>query len=131
MDKVDRLIHAFGSRGKHNQSLWKLDVLLDLGRLGNPRVAPFLAALVADADEPTDVRSEALSRLRAIARTPSDRLLAACAGLTALATGSDSRLRLRAAIVLGDLVDVDRGRPPVEQGYGPGNLVNLLRLSRG
>jgi WD40 repeat protein/transcriptional regulator with XRE-family HTH domain len=29
------------------------------------------------------------------------------------------------------LLEVWRGRPPVEQGYAPGNLVNLLRLLRG
>jgi len=107
VDEVDTLIDAFGSRGKRNQSLWKLDVLLDLGRLYDPRVAPFLAAVIADSDEPSDVRSEALSRLRETAQSPSDRLLAAGAGLAALAPGSDSQIRLRAAIVLGDFVDVD------------------------
>jgi hypothetical protein len=107
MDEVADLIRAFGSRGKRNQSLWKLDVLLDLGRLRDPRVVQFLAAIVADADEPPDVRSEALSRLRETAQSPSDRLVAASAGLTALAPESDSRIRLRAAIVLGELVDVD------------------------
>ena len=29
------------------------------------------------------------------------------------------------------LLDEQRGRPVEEQGYGPGNLVNLLRLLRG
>jgi hypothetical protein len=29
------------------------------------------------------------------------------------------------------LLDAWRGRPPGEQGYGPGNVVNLLRLLRG
>src|SRR5262249_38515275 len=29
------------------------------------------------------------------------------------------------------LLDGWRGRPPGEQGYGPGNVVNLLRLLRG
>ena len=29
------------------------------------------------------------------------------------------------------LLDMQRGRPAEEQGYGPGNLVNLLRLLRG
>jgi hypothetical protein len=107
MDEVDDLIQAFGSRGKRDQSLWKLDVLLDLGRLDDPRVVRFLAAVVTDADEPLDVRSEALGCLREIARSPSDRVLAAAAGLTAMAPASDSRIRLRAAIVLGDFVDVD------------------------
>ncbi len=29
------------------------------------------------------------------------------------------------------LLDSWRGQPPAEQGYGPGNLINLLRLLRG
>ena len=107
MDQVDILLQAFGSRGKRNQSLWKLDVLLDLGRLVDSRVVQFLAAVVTDVDEPLDVRSEALSCLRETAQSPGDRVLAASAGLAGLAAGSDSRIRLRAAIVLGDFVDVD------------------------
>ena len=107
MDEVDRLIQAFGSRGKRNQSLWKLDVLLDLGRLYDPRVVRFLADVGTDADEPLDVRSEALSRLRETAQSPGDRVLAARAALAALAPESDSQIRLRAAIVLGDFVDAE------------------------
>jgi hypothetical protein len=107
MDEVDTLLQSFWSRGKLNQSLWKLDVLLDLGRLVDPRVVQFLASIATDVDEPVDVRSEALSRLRETAQSPGDRVLAARAGLTALEAGSDSRIRLRAAIVLGELVDVD------------------------
>src|SRR5688572_24565304 len=107
MDEVDRLITAFGARGKRNQSLWKLDVLLDLGRLDDPRVVRLLATVVTDTDEPLDVRLEALVRLRDVAQCPSDRALAARAGLAALAPETDGRVRLRAAIVLGDFVDVD------------------------
>jgi hypothetical protein len=107
VDEVDTRIQAFKSRGQRNQSLWKLDVLVDLGRLRDPRVVRFLAAVVGDTDEPLDVRSEALSRLRETAQSPGDRVLAARAGLAALAPESDSQLRLRAAIVLGDFVDDD------------------------
>jgi len=32
---------------------------------------------------------------------------------------------------LTELLDNGRGRPSVEHGYWPGNLVNLLRLLRG
>ena len=58
-------------------------------------------------DEPLDVRLDALSRLRETAQSPSDRLVAASAGLAALAPGSDSRVRLRAATVLGEFVDLE------------------------
>jgi hypothetical protein len=107
MDEVDRLIQAFWSRGKRNQSLWKLDVLLDLGRLADPRLVGFLGAVANDADEPRDVRLEALSLLREAAQSRCDRRAAAGAGLAALGAASDGQVRLRAAIVLGDFLDVD------------------------
>jgi len=107
MDEVDTLITAFGSRGKRHQSLWKLDVLLDLGRLSDPRVVRFLAAVATDADEPLDVRLDVLGRLREMPLTPEGRVRAAGACLAALAPAADDRLRLRAAVVLGDFVDVE------------------------
>ena len=107
MDEVDRLIQAFGSRGERNQSLWKLDVLLDLSQRIDPRVVLFLATIATTTGEPLDVRTEALSLLRETALGPSDRKLAASAGLAALAPGSDDQIRLRAAIVLGEFVDVE------------------------
>ena len=30
MGQIERLIRAFGARGKANQSVWKLDVLMEL-----------------------------------------------------------------------------------------------------
>ena len=48
-----------------------------------------------------------------------ERLVAACGG----AAGAERRLL--------ELLEGWRGRPPAEQGYGPGNVVNLLRLLRG
>jgi hypothetical protein len=107
MDEVARLIEAFGSRGKRNQALWKLDVLMDLGRLDDPRIVPFLVAVVRDAQESLDVRADVLRRLREAALNPDDRVLAASAGLDALTPASNGDLRLRAAIVLGDFTDVE------------------------
>ena len=108
MDEVDTLIKAFGSRGKRHQSLWKLDVLLDLGRLNDPRVVQLLVTVVTDADEPLDVRLDVLGSFREMSLTPGDRNRVAGACLAALAPASDSRIRLRAAIVLGDFVDNER-----------------------
>jgi hypothetical protein len=107
MDEIDRLIQAFGSRGKWDQALWKLDILLDLSRLIDPRVVQFLATILTDTDEPLGVRLEALSLLRKTALSPGDRELAASAGLAVLAPGSAGQIRLHAAIVLGEFVDVE------------------------
>src|SRR3954471_23463021 len=107
MDDVDQLIQAFGSRGKRNQSLWKLDVLMDLGRIDDPRIVQFLVEIVSDAGEPADVRSDVLRRLREASLSPRSRVLAAGAALQALAPKSDGDLRLHAAVVLGDFADVE------------------------
>ena len=107
MDDVDRLIGAFGSRGRRDHALWKLDVLLDLGRLDDPRIGRFLIGVVMQADEPTDVRADALTRLRESSLQSDDRALAAAAGVFALAPGTDAQLRLHAAIVLGEFLDVE------------------------
>jgi hypothetical protein len=108
MDEVARLIEAFGARGQRNQSVWKLDVLLDLGRFQDPRVVRFLVAVASDDAEVPDVRVDALRRLREAASSPRLRLLAATAGLACLAPATDDQLRVHAAIDLGDFVDLDR-----------------------
>lgn len=47
--------------------------------------------------------------------------------LERLSTGGTAMVERR----LLDLLGAWRGRPPEEQGYGPGNVLNLLRLLRG
>jgi HEAT repeat protein len=106
MDEVERLIEAFGSRGRHDHSVWKLDVLMDLGRFDDPRTVAFYVAVIADAEEPPDVRSDALRRLREASLSPDARIAAAEASLHALGARSDLQLRLHAALVLGDFVDI-------------------------
>lgn len=109
MDNVARLIQAFGSRGKHDHVAWKLDILMDLGRSDDARVAPFLAAIAADAEEPTDVRLDALGRLREAAIRSGSldvRGIAANACLAVLPPPTPDRLRLHAALVLGDSIEL-------------------------
>ena len=106
MDEVDRLIDAFGSRGKVDHSVWKLDVLMDLGQFDDPRAVALYLRVTADADEPPDVRSDALGRLREATLSPDQRMLAASVGVRALTSEHDRTLRLHAALMLGDLVDI-------------------------
>jgi HEAT repeat protein len=106
MDDVEQLIEAFGSRGKRDHSAWKLDVLMDLGRLDDPRVVAHFIAVVVDGDEPVDVREDALGRLREAPLQPTERVQAAEATLQALCRLTDDRLRLHAALVLGDFTDL-------------------------
>jgi hypothetical protein len=106
MDEIDQLIEAFGSRGKTGHAAWKLDLLMDIGRFRGARVTAFFAAVVADEGEPPDVRADALRRLRESTLTPSERALAAEAGLRALACSPSLDLRLHAALALGDFADL-------------------------
>lgn len=106
MDEVARLISAFGARESCASTAWKLDILMDLGRLDGPSVVAFYTAVVADSEEATEVRSEALRRLREASLTPDERVVAADATLHALAPDADVALRLLAALALGDFVDV-------------------------
>jgi hypothetical protein len=107
MDDIERLIIAFGSRGKSDHILWKIDILLDLVQYDDSRVISFLLAVVIDADEPTDVRRDALGRLRQLALTPEQRVQAAEASRQVLTGHAPADLRLQAALVLGDVVDVE------------------------
>lgn len=107
MREIEELIAAFGARGKRNYVTWKLVMLMDLGQFDDPRVVQFIVSVVADSEEPHEVRADALRRLREASLRPGDRGQVASAGLQALARGSDGPLRLHAAIILGDFVDVE------------------------
>jgi hypothetical protein len=62
--------------------------------------------VTADADEPPDVRSDALGRLREATLSPDERRQAASVGVRALTSEHDRTLRLHAALALGDFVDI-------------------------
>src|SRR5215213_7557429 len=79
---------------------------MDLAQCVGPRVVEFLAAVVTDAEEPTDVRLDALRRLREASQQPDERARMADASLLVLPRQSTSQLRLLAALVLGDVADV-------------------------
>jgi hypothetical protein len=111
MDDVARLISAFGARDSSAGTAWKLDILMDLGRFDGPRVVAFYAAVVADPEEPPEVRAEALRRLREASLTPEERVRAADASVRALAAGSDVALRLLGALALDDFIDVEGALP--------------------
>src|SRR5260221_14170778 len=63
MDDVERLIEAFRARSTRSV-LSKLDALLDLEQLDDPRILPFLLHVLADQREPTEVRIHVLKRVR-------------------------------------------------------------------
>ncbi|HEV7665506.1 MAG TPA: HEAT repeat domain-containing protein [Chloroflexota bacterium] len=107
MDEVQRLIQAFGARRAMNSPAAKLDVLMDLERLGDPRLVPFLLQVLGDPSESADVRMHALKRLRSGPLTADERPTVARAFGELMLHGSSIELRLQAAVALGEFTDIE------------------------
>jgi HEAT repeat protein len=106
MDEVERLIWVFSARGAMASAAAKLDVLLDLERLRDPRVVFFLLQLLGDPSQPAEVRVHVLKRLRNGPLTPDDRVKVAGALRQLLSSGSSLDLRLQAALALGEFTEI-------------------------
>src|SRR5262249_35248875 len=87
----------------------KLDVLMDLERIRDPRVVPFLLKLLGDRHESNDVRIHVVRQLRTDSGilVPSDRPVVANALQDVLTDSSEENLRLQAALALGDFAATD------------------------
>lgn len=105
MDDFDRLIQGFRARAGSSAGA-RLDVLMDLERLADCRVVPFLLGIVVDRGEAVQVRSHVLRHLRNGRLTPRTRPLVAEALLRILWDGGFPRLQLEAAMALGEFIDL-------------------------
>src|SRR5258708_5308325 len=105
MDDVERLIEAFRAPSTWSV-LSKLDALLDLEQLDDPRIVPFLVHVLADQREPTEVRIHVLKRLRNGRLQPGDRQSVAEAVLMVLSDRSSPDLRLQAVLALAEFTDI-------------------------
>ena len=106
MDDVERLIEAFRARSTRSV-LSKLDALLDLEQLDDPRIVPFLLHVLADQREPTEVRIHVLKRLRNGSLSSENRSLVAEAILQVVSDRSTPDLRLQAVLALAEFTDID------------------------
>ena len=106
MDDVERLIEAFRARSTWSV-LSKLDALLDLEQLDDPRIVPFLLHVLADQREPTEVRIHVLKRLRNGSLSSENRSLVAEAILQVVSDRSTPDLRLQAVLALAEFTDID------------------------
>ena len=106
MDDVERLIEAFRARSTRSV-LSKLDALLDLEHLDDPRIAPFLLHVLADQREPTEVRIHVLKRLRNGSLSSENRSLVAEAILQVVSDRSIPDLRLQAVLALAEFTAID------------------------
>jgi hypothetical protein len=103
MDELQRLVDVYRTRGSSSVRS-KLDVLIDLERVRDPRVVPFLLQVLGDSHESEDVRIHVVKQLRSGSGVlvPADRPAVAKAVGDVLADTSTEELRLQAALTLGD-----------------------------
>jgi hypothetical protein len=106
MDEVEVFIQAFEARAT-SSALSKLDVLMDLERLRDPRIVPFLLNVLENRGEPKEVRIHLLKRLRNGCLTSNDRTPVAGAMMRVLDDRSSADLRLQAALALAEFTEVD------------------------
>jgi hypothetical protein len=106
MDEVVRLIEAFRARAT-SSAVSKLDVLIDIERLCDARIVPFLLQVLRDETEPKEVRIHVLKRLRNGRLKPADRQPVANVLTGVLSNGDIPDLRLQAALALAEFTDID------------------------
>jgi hypothetical protein len=108
MDELERLVGVYRHRASASATS-KRDVLMDLQRIRDPRVVPFLLKILRDGSEAEEVRIYVVKQLRYGdgLLVPADRPPVATAIGTVLSEPSPGELRLQAALALGEFVQVD------------------------
>src|SRR5438874_6031912 len=105
MDEVQWLIEAFRARANH-AAVTKLDILMDVERLDDPRIVPFLLQVLRDPKETAEVRIHVLKRLRNGRLGLESREPVAHAITQVLSETSSPDLRLQAALALAEFTDI-------------------------
>jgi hypothetical protein len=107
MDELERLANLYRTRVSAPAKS-KLDVLIDLERIRDRRVVPFLLNLLRDQHECEAVRIHVVRQLRSDVGilVPPDRPAVTMALRDVLANASRENLRLQAALALGDFTEV-------------------------
>jgi hypothetical protein len=97
---MDELVQAFEALPAEASQPRKLDLLLQLESTAEPaRLTAFWQRVLLDTRQPSDVRADALKRLRPHARAHLRSLMAVAQ------TDPEPRIRLQATTVLGDFAD--------------------------
>ena len=105
---MQRLIQAFEDRTDAS-TVSRLDALMDIERLRHQRVMPFLLRVLADEQEPVQVRVHVLKRLRD-RRLPNglrERTASALLGLVLDLDGCPPQLHLQAVLALAEFTEID------------------------
>jgi hypothetical protein len=108
MDELERLVDAYRARASSSVAS-KLDVLMSLEQIHDPRVVPFLLNVLGDRHEAEEVRIYVLKQLRNGGRLlgPADRPPVVKAIGDVLAARSNADLRIQAALALGEFTQID------------------------
>jgi hypothetical protein len=108
MDPFEQLVNVYQTRAAASARS-RIDALLDIEQLRDPRVVPFLLEVMADRHETNEVRVYMLKRLRTrqARRAPPDRPLIAQTVGDVLLDASNPDLQLQAALTLGDFTDCE------------------------
>src|ERR1700730_192067 len=125
MDYVERVIEAFKTRPTWSV-MSKLDALMDLEQIDDPRIVTFLVEVLVDQGEPTEVRINVLKQLRNGRLQPWQRQSVAEAVLQVVSDRSSADLRLPAVLALAEFTDIDR--VPATLGgltLDPGETINV------
>jgi hypothetical protein len=106
LDEVGRLLRQVGD--PNVETAWRLDVLLDLGRVEDPRIAAVLLGVLSDSSEPNSVRLAVLRHLRdrGHTRVPRARAAETFCRLVLDQLTTNLGLRVHAALALGDYTDL-------------------------
>jgi hypothetical protein len=107
VDELHGLIQVYRARAGAS-AVAKLDALIDIERVADPRVVPFLIGVLEDRREPIQVRSHVLKALRHGGPTAHTRLRVADAMVQVLSDGAYPELRMEAALALGEFIEQPR-----------------------
>jgi hypothetical protein len=107
-DDIDQLISQFRERGSAASPAWKLGVVMELERLRDERIVPFLIEVLVDHRQPTEVRTHVLRRVKNGGIPPDENGRVAAALIFLLGETSNADLRTHTTLALGALTDVDR-----------------------
>jgi len=106
-DEVVWLIEAFNDLAAASSADSRLDILMDLERLDDPRIVPFLVGVLADETQAMDVRIHLVRQLRNGRLTLAERVLVASFLGQLLRREGELELRLQTALALGEFTDVE------------------------
>ena len=107
MDHVARLTRVLEAHGSTSSVAAKLDALLDLEQVRDPRVLELMLQILADPQQPTEVRLYVLKHTRNGTLATTQRPRVARTLLDLLEDQSSSELHLQAILALGEFTDED------------------------